>query len=468
MEGLIVVLDVGKTVSKLTLWDREGGLLQRRTRQNRTIQTKPYVALDAAGIEAWLAETLSDFAKWGPIAAIIPLAHGAAAALIRDGALALPPIDYEEPIDKEDRREYNSQRDDFALTGSPRMRDGLNLGVQLHRLSRLHPELFDGHSVILPWPQYWAWVLSGVAACEMTSLGCHTDLWRPVGQRPSSLAQTRGWARMLAPLRSAGDVLGTLAPNWVARTGLPSDAKIYCGLHDSNAALFAARGFPEIADCESTVLSTGTWFVAMRTPAAGSVLDISTLAEDRDCLVNVDVRGMPIVSSRFMGGREFERLVDVNAIKANPGPEALQTAIANVLSAGSMVLPTMAPGFGPFPANAGRWIEKPADPVAQRVAAYFYLALVADASLDLIGARERILVEGRFADAELFVRALAALRPDTTVYVGHMRDDVSYGARRLIDPLLPPSAVLLKISPFVQDIAAYRARWRLAIAASQS
>jgi len=460
MEGLTVVLDVGKTLSKLTLWDGEGGLLQRRTRQNRTIQAEGYAALDTAGIEVWLAETLSDFARSGRVAAIIPAAHGAAAALIRDGALALPPFDYEQAIEQSERREYDAQRDEFASTGSPSMRDGLNLGMQLYYLSRLHPELFDGRSIILPWPQYWAWVLSGVAASEVTSLGCHTDLWRPVANEPSGLARARGWARMLAPLRSAGDVLGTLTQDWVARTGLPSDAKIYCGLHDSNAALFAARGFPEIADCEATVLSTGTWFVAMRMPAPGIAVDISTLAADRDCLVNVDVHATPIMSSRFMGGREFERLVDVDASNANSDPEALRAAVANVLSVGSMVLPTMAPGVGPFPSGMGHWIAKPDDPVAQRTAARLYLALVADASLDLIGACERVLVEGRFAEADLFVRALATLRPETAVYAGNAQDDVSYGARRLINPTLPPSSTLTRILPLECNLVRYRARWR--------
>lgn len=29
------------------------------------------------------------------------------------------------------------------------------------------------------YPQYWALRLTGIAANEVTSLGCHTDLWNP-------------------------------------------------------------------------------------------------------------------------------------------------------------------------------------------------------------------------------------------------------------------------------------------------
>ena len=51
----IIVLDVGKTLSKLTLWDPKGQLLERRSRANERINAGPYLSLDAAGIESWLA-----------------------------------------------------------------------------------------------------------------------------------------------------------------------------------------------------------------------------------------------------------------------------------------------------------------------------------------------------------------------------------------------------------------------------
>jgi hypothetical protein len=54
--------------------------------------------------------------------------------------------------------------------------------------------------------------------------------------------------------------------------------------------------------------------------------------------------------------------------------------------------------------------QQPAEPGDQRAITGLYLALMADASLTLIGSRERLLIEGRFAEAVIFVRALAALR----------------------------------------------------------
>jgi sugar (pentulose or hexulose) kinase len=113
----------------------------------------------------------------------------------------------------------------------------------------------------------------------------------------------RGWAQLLPPLRRAGDCLGTITAEWSARTGLPADVRVYCGLHDSNAALLAARGFREIAEREATVLSTGTWFVAMRTPSVP--VDLTGLHEHRD-FSSTSIHGHAVPSARFMGGRRSD------------------------------------------------------------------------------------------------------------------------------------------------------------------
>jgi sugar (pentulose or hexulose) kinase len=284
------------------------------------------------------------------------------------------------------------------------------------------------------------------------------------------LAQRLGWATRFAPLARAGDAVGTLRPDLAETTGLSADVRIHAGLHDSNAALNAARGFAEIARHEATVLSTGTWFIALRSPGRlpAAAADTAQLPEARDCLVNVDVFGQPVPSARFMGGREIESVIaiDTRRIDIKPDQPALLAAVPQVLAAGAMLLPTLAPGCGPFPDGQGRWVNEPEDWYAKRAATSLYAALVADASLDLIGSDERLLVEGRFAEAEVFVRALAALRPDTAVYVANAHNDVSFGALRLLDPALAPQGELVRVAPLDADLAAYREDWRAAIGAN--
>ena len=464
--GLSVVLDLGKTLSKLSLWDESGAMLARRTRPNEPVAAKlggeTVRVLDSAGIESWAAEVLREFAGLGRVARIIPVGHGAAAAIVRDGALAAPPLDYEQAIPADCVAAYLGQRDPFARTGSPALPNGLNLGLQLHFLDSLDPTLLTGAATILPWPQYWAWRFSDIAASEVTSLGCHSDLWCPASGGPSALAVRRGWAARLAPLRRAGETLGTISAEWAGRTGLPADVAVHCGLHDSNAALLAARGFADIAEQEATVFSTGTWFVAMRTPGKGARVDLAALPEARDCLVNVDIHGTPIPSARFMGGREIELLtgIDTRRVDINPDQPAIIAALPGVVASGAMVLPTLTPGVGPFPGGTTRWINRPIESIELRGAVCLYAAMVADAMLDLIGAKERVLVEGRFGEAQAFVRTLATLRPDLRVLVSKEHNDVSYGALRLIDPTLGPPSELIQVEPLDCDLSAYAARWR--------
>src|SRR5437879_4696380 len=104
--GGVVVLDVGKTNAKLALWDASGGGLLRRVRANRPTAGPGYRALDADGVEAWLADTLREFAGFARIKAIVPVAHGAAAALVHRGAPFVPPMDYEDEAGEAERAAY--------------------------------------------------------------------------------------------------------------------------------------------------------------------------------------------------------------------------------------------------------------------------------------------------------------------------------------------------------------------------
>ncbi len=461
-QGCTVVLDVGKTLAKLTMRSPNGRLLDRRSRPNLPQLADGYATLDLSGITDWLADNLRSLARQGEISAIVPVAHGAAACVLDGNGGCIPPVDYEAEPPLYIRDEYLKLRDPFALTGSPCLPAGLNLGAQIYWLDTIAP---SQRGQIVTWPQYWAWLLSGIAATEVTSLGSHTDLWCPRDAGPSPLAVTRGWAQRLAPLRRASDVLGPVTEAWRRRCGLPRDCVVICGLHDSNAALLAARLQPQVGGREFTVLSTGTWFIAMRSPARDAVIELSELAEARDCLVNVDVSGTPVPSSRFMGGREAELIEAPLDAPIDPvvHAEALLRRAAALVERGIFALPTFGPGVGPFPAATGRWAGKtgrPDDQFDRRAAASLYLALMADTSLDLIGSGERLIVEGRFAEDAVFTHMLAALRPRQTVYVSDMSDNIPLGALHLVNPDVRPDAALTAVEPLPGNLARYAEQWR--------
>ena len=415
--------------------------------------------MDVRGIEIWLAEALAAFSHRGDIVAIVPVGHGAAACVVNDEGLCLASLDYEAEPPAELRARYHAMRDPFAVTGSPRLPAGLNLGIQLLRLETSAPEKFAGGSIVT-WPQYWAWRLSGVPATEISSLGCHTDLWVPAEGRPSPMATARGWADRLAPLRLAADVLGTVNDEWRQRCKLPPDCAVLCGLHDSNAALLAARGYLEIGDRECTVLSTGTWFVAMRSVTEHTKVDLASLPESRDCLVNVDVKGVPVPSARFMGGREVEliELAASSPLDTKTQEDLLLHTAETMVKNGAFVLPTFQSGVGPFPKSVGHWIERPTDQIGRRALAGLYLALVANVSLELIGSKGPVVIEGRFADDPVFTGALAAMQKQP-VFLSDAQNSVAYGALRLIDSDLPVQAKLTRTKPLECAFAGYADCW---------
>ena len=450
--GFAIVIDIGKTLSKVSLWSRAGEMLDRQVRANAG---RGGVLDTVAGTE-WVLDALAKYAAH-PVEVIVPVAHGAAVAGIRDGGLAFIPPDYEADLPPAQLAAYRAGRDPFVLTGSPALPGGLNLGAQLHMLDTAGE--LEGVT-LMPYAQYWAWLLTGNAVSEITSLGCHTDLWCPETGKFSPMAVRRGWAEKFAPLTEAFCPAGKLLPEIAARTGLSPQVQVLTGLHDSNAALYAASGFAQLRETELTVLSTGTWFIAMR--QARARIDAAALPEGRDCLVNVNLKGHPVHSARWMGGREIETLIelDTRQVDIRPDQPALLAAVPGLVASGAMVLPTLAPGSGPFPAGNAGWTSEPADWHSRRAGACLYAALMTDASLGLIGACDALLVEGRFAEAQVFVRALASLRPDTAVYVANQHNDVALGALRVIDAGFRPVGGVTRVTPLDTDLTKYHQKWR--------
>jgi sugar (pentulose or hexulose) kinase len=445
----VAVLDVGKTHAKLTLVERAGRVLATRARANAAPMRDGRPTLDAERIETWALGALKGLAGAAHIVAIVPVGHGAAAALVAGDGLAAPVMDYEVAPPGKIARAYDAERDPFALTGSPRLPRGLNLGQQLFWQESLYANVWPAQAQALLWPQYWAWRFSGERAAEVSSLGCHTDLWRPDAGGYAPLAERRGWAEWFPPIRAAGAALGLVRADFAAEAGLARDCEVLCGAHDSNASLLAARAFPETAGRPFTLISTGTWFVTFQSGGGARRLDPA-----RDVLVNVDVEGRPVPSARFMGGREYAEILGDGI-----GARSTIGAAAGVVEAGVRTHPSFAPG-GPFPGGHGTIDGAPGTANKRASLASLYLALMCQVELDLVGAEGPVVIEGRFADDPVFPAALAALRADRPVYACPGGGDaVAFGAARLVWPTLHPPSPLRRIEPAPFDLAAYARAW---------
>lgn len=387
--GHIAVIDIGKTNAKLALV-RQSDLseIEIVTRPNSVLPGPPYPHFDVEGHWAFLLGGLSRFHAEHGISAITITTHGASGALIaKDGSLAAPILDYEHTGLADTADAYDALRPPFAETGSPRLPAGLNLGAQLHWQLLEDPGLRDRVWRVVTYPQFWSYRLTGVVATDVTSLGCHTDLWNPFEGRFSALPQSLGIGDKIALPRKPGDLLGSLLPEIAEQTGLPEATPVHCGIHDSNASLLShlvARKPP------FSVVSTGTWVIVMAVGGKPVSLDPA-----RDTLVNVSAFGEAVPSARFMGGREH----DIAIGGASTSADADISHMFDVLTQATMLLPAVIPETGPFAGEKARWHGAEPEPGSGKrcAAVAFYLALVTSRCLELIGHEGPVVVEGPFA-----------------------------------------------------------------------
>ena len=399
---LLGIVDIGKTQSRLVITDPEDGVLSSSHRDHNGRDDSTVVRqLDIRGIEEWLLDTLRNHPERQRIGTLIPIAHAAAAVLIdEDGQVLLAP-DYEDPRFDSVAESYRPLRDLFELSYSPFLPLGRNLGRQLFYLESRAPEILARTRQLLLYPQFWAWRLSGVAASELTSLGCHSDLWRPLSGHPTDLAVSRGWASLLPPLRAAGDILGPVTAEVARLTGLNSACRVVTGLHDSNASLLAHLAEHHTGAC--ALISSGTWTVVM---ARGA--NLRRVREPMDMLVNIDAMGSPVITARFMGGREYELIAGPSGLQAQP----THADLAAVIATRALALPSFSRAGGPFASTPGRVIvAKRLGPPQLAALATLYVALMSDYVLDLIEFDGDVFVDGPLAQNSVYLDVLAALRP---------------------------------------------------------
>lgn len=445
----IAVLDIGKTNAKVLVVDLATGAEEVLARTpNAVVRDGPYPHHDL--------EMLWDFALSGlrlaaarGVDAVSITTHGAACVLVdADGGLALPMLDYEHDGPDRLAAEYDAVRPGFAETGSPRLPVGLNVGAQVFWLSHSFPAEFSRVRHVLMLAQYWSFRLSGVAASEATSLGCHTDLWNPWEGRYSSLVSRMGWGALFPPVRKAADVLGSVLPSVAEATGLPSGTPVLCGIHDSNASLV-----PHLGEVPCGVISTGTWMIVMALGGRAVELDAG-----RDVLVNVNALGQPVPTARFMGGREAEEIMGGRIVE--PSPDDL----AAVLEGRVMAMPSLHPATGPFPGKRFGWIGPEPVAGARMAAASFYAALMGAECLALAGVEGPVIVEGSFGGNLAFLRMLATAT-GRVVRGSGAGAGTGLGAALLAGPLRAEGLAAVEVQPESGPLwTGYVRAWREAVA----
>lgn len=405
-----VVIDIGKTHAKLHVLDGNFTSVFSKQMKNVVELKGDYPSINTSAIWQWLVEGIKDIAKNYSISAISITTHGATAALINSYApnsdgLVLPILDYEYQGITAATPEYVDMRPKFSETYSPDLPGGLNIGRQLYWLKKEFPEQFSSATDILMYPQYWAWRFTGQRYAEITSLGCHTDLWSLKEDDYSSLVDTLQCRDLLPPLKPAWFDCGEISPELREELGLSANCRVFNGIHDSNASFLRYRLTQ--GEAPFSVISTGTWTILMATQ-----VPLENLDANKDMLANIDATGRAIACARFMGGREFEAVCDQAGSWL--GEQFDENDMQDIIDKQVFALPDFSDGSGPF---GGRYCEfiGGVNQISGIALATLYCALMIDYQLDMLGAKGKIFIEGAFLKNPLLCALLNQLRKKQAV-----------------------------------------------------
>lgn len=453
--AITAVLDIGKTRLKFSVLDEDGQVLSRADAPNTTCSSGRYPASDLERTWSFFLHALKEAAAIFRIAKIAVSAHGAAGVLVdpSSGRPLLPMLDYEHPLPNDVSRAYDAIRPAFTETGSPRLPLGLNLGAQLFWLARQLSDDEKRRAVLLLHPSYWAFRLTGKASAEVTSLGCHSDLWDIRRGAPSPVLDALGLGDALPELVSPLTPLATISDEVAAATGLRRETVVMPGLHDSNASYIPTLAVPRAK--RPVMISTGTWVVTM---APSSSTD--HLREDHDMLVFVDAEGERLPAARFMGGREYGEIC--SRLGSAVDAPCTRDHVLDAIASSALPIPSFAKGAGPFPGGEGRIVGSGYGPAI----ASLYAALMMDHVLTSLRTEGRpVLIEGPFAGNVYITELLASLRRDTNTVAAAPQSGVAHGCFMAANwgavetPRQPPPIAADRF-----DISAFADQWRTLVA----
>jgi len=317
---------------------------------------------------------------------------------------------YPDDLLKKFYADYGGESAFSMFTASPVL-GHLNSGMQLYRLKHRRPDVFRKISCSLHLPQYIAYLFTGKPASELTSIGCHTNLWNFPQSNYHDWVKAEGVLDRLAP------IVASDTANSVTINGKPLMAGV--GLHDSSAALIPyLLSFPE----PFVLLSTGTWCITLN-PFTDDPLTTEEL--EKDCLCYLSYKGNPVKASRLFSGHEHEQQVKRLA-------EHFHTAEDAYKQVGYDPKLVQARGAGYFQENDLHIYGSYEEAYHQLVRDLVNRQVISTRLVLNNRSMRRIFVDGGFSKNPIFMHALASSFPEVEVYAASMAQASALGAAMAI------------------------------------
>jgi len=454
---VIAIFDVGKTNKKLFLIDENYQIVyERSARFVETVDEDGEPCENLESLKSSVYDSLHQVLqmKEFDIKAVNFSTYGASFVYLDEKGEPLTPLynylkEYPEDLKKDFYAKYGGEEKISLETASPVL-GSLNSGMQLYRLKNEKPEIFDKVKWALHLPQYLSYLITGKAIADITSIGCHTQLWDFNKNQYHHWVTSEKINEKFGKFTPADSSLKTCFEGTSFQVGV--------GLHDSSAALI-----PYLANFNTpfVLISTGTWCISLN-PFNQEPLTKEELKQD--CLCYMHFKGKPVKASRIFAGYEHEvQLKRIAAhfdraaylfkhLKFNPG---LILKLANKIPENQKEQ-TVFSATSAFEARDLNMFQTAEEAYHQLI---FDLIKQQIYSLKLVlneGVR-RVFVDGGFGKNAIYMHLLATSIPDVEVYASSVSQATAIGTALAINDAwnsnpAPTDMIQLKYYSAIQRI----------------
>jgi len=297
---VILIFDVGKTNKKVLLFDEQYHLLFEESKKFEEITDEDgFPCENVEALTNWVSDAFDRLShhKEFEIKAVNFSGYGASFVYLNESLNVIAPLynylkPYSPELQKKFYKNYGGESLVSKQTASPVL-GNLNSGMQLYRLKYEKPDVFEKIKYALHLPQYLSHILTKKLYTDITSVGCHTNLWNFQDNKYHAWVSKEGIEKKFPSILShdkIGDKINGQIPAGI-------------GLHDSSSALIPY--FISFQD-PFVLLSTGTWCITLN-PFNNTMLSDYEL--DEDCLCYLSYKGKPVKASRLFAGYEHEQQV---------------------------------------------------------------------------------------------------------------------------------------------------------------
>ena len=299
---VIAVFDIGKTNKKLFLYDHAlQTVFEKSVVLPEIVDEDNFPSEDINSLSSFVVNEF-DAVLEDPrylVKGVNFSAYGASLVYLdQNGKVITPLYNYLKPYPKPLQESFYSHyggENEFSRSAASPVLGSLNSGMQLYRLKYEQPEIFKRVAHVLHLPQYLSWLITGKFYTELTSIGCHTNLWNFDKQTYQQWLSEEGILTLLPEIVSCSSVVH------VEYKG--KDIAVGIGLHDSSSALIP---YLKHRETNFMLLSTGTWCISL------NPFNHSSLTEEElknDCLCYLQSNGNPVKAARYFGGHIHQEFV---------------------------------------------------------------------------------------------------------------------------------------------------------------